>query len=159
MLALVRKFVVLVVAAFFLLAYTGMNITRHTCVSCHKTVYYLVSHTDCCNGHYKTHTTHTTCCNDSECANNSHDAAEENCGNKGCCKSEKIYVKASNTFTYSNFSYIAKALSATVTALPELLTVPATPNALDILCTTYRPPPPPSAKQLVILFHRLIFYA
>ncbi len=159
MLPLIRKFTVLVVAATFLLAYTGMNITRHTCVSCHKTIYYLISHTDCCTGHYKTHTLHTTTCNDNACENHSHDVAEEVCNNKGCCKSEKIYVKATNTFTYSNFSYIAKVLSASVSELPELLKVIVAPEFQELLYTTYRPPPPLSAKQLVILFHRLIFYA
>lgn len=159
MLFLIRKFVVLFVTALFLLAYTGMNITRHTCVACHKTIYYLISHTDCCTGHYKTHTSHVTSCNDNACENRSHDAAEENCGDKGCCHSEKIYVKATNTFTYSNFSYIAKALSATVSELPELLKVIIAPELHELLYTTYRPPPPLSAKQRVILFHRLTFYA
>ncbi|OPZ97987.1 MAG: hypothetical protein BWY70_01346 [Bacteroidetes bacterium ADurb.Bin408] len=155
----VRKFVVLVVAALLLLAYTGLNITKHTCISCKKTFYYIISHTDCCSFHYKTHTSQNKHCCNTPVHTQEKKNTDDGCYDKGCCHSENIYLKVSNVFTVNPFTQIAKALVSLVFELRQLLTTVPLSQTQDISSLFYRPPPPPDAKQIIILFHRLIFYA
>ena len=159
MFPIIRKISVVIVSAFFLLAYTGMNITRHTCVSCHNTIYYFISHTDCCNSHSKTHTSLSTSCCDTSHKEHGKNSHSETCSDKGCCRSENIYVKATDTFTFNSLSNLVKALMMPVFEMPGLFKMNVVPDATAILVNTYRPPPLLGARQIIILFHRLIFYA
>lgn len=143
--------------AAFLLAYTGLSITKHTCVSCKSTIYYLLSHTDCCTGHLKTHSnTNDSCCNDS-----SHAACSINEATDNCCHTEKIYLKVHENIFFSNIHVKTQPVSLILfTHSAVNLNYDAFYSIDKVSNNQTRPPPhKPSAHDILIKQSQLIYYA
>ena len=157
-----KRLSVLIILFAFLLSVAGINIIKHTCNMCQTTTYYLFADTHKCEKTNKTIAEEpSSCCSkkheaDKQCAAEKSKSSQET----GCCQSKKIYVKVTDNFVNSSYNSIVKT-SINYLQFPLLLTVFINKySAEDSDIQTYHPPPLLLfGKQIIILFHQLIFYA
>jgi len=163
MFAVLKKIMVFVLLAVFLLAFAGITVTKHTCASCQTTMYYIIAHTDCCDNHQITHTQEAqSCCSshfDEDLSCNLNEP--KNCEEKGCCHQEYMFIKVNDNFVVNQANLLPKNI------MVSLLSAFVNPidDALEdiepiINLKKYRPPPLlPEGAHYFKTFCQLIFYA
>ena len=163
MFSVLKKIMVFVFLILFVLTYTGINITKHTCASCQTTIYYIIAHADCCEGHYITHTQEADNCCSSHTQNQTTCGLTqaENCEESGCCSQEYLLIKASDHFVVNTAHYLPKI---TLLWLFDTLIKPINSGSenyqTELPLKTYRPPPLiAEGRPFYTSFHQLVFYA
>jgi len=158
----VKRLSVLIILFVFLFSVAGISIIKHTCNMCQTTTYYLFADTHRCEKTNKPITEEpTSCCSkkhntDKHCT----DEKSKNAKETGCCHSKKIYLKVTDNFVNSTYNSIVKT-SINYLQFPLLLTVFVNNfSPKETIIQTYHPPPLLLfGKQIIILFHQLLFYA